>query len=218
MKRAALLAVGFVLLAARPASAGPLIDEPDAVELANGLADATAEQGICYGWKVDINDRGTFLVDVGSNLGPTVPVALEAGCDKWVELHVRYTWTSETSEAEDSVDYSVESNLAGAPNTVDLRRVGFGDGTFLRDEDVAVINASLALPTLVAESGLAPEVRLEENTGTIPAADRPTPVGDSDLMRQYGWAFATFGLLLFGAVVWLVYELVLRRMGFRWGD
>ena len=89
----ALVAV-VTLSIAGTAAAGPVIDDPDAIELANALVDATEEHGICYGWDVQIDDQGTFRTDVGSNLGPGVSVHSE-GCERYMVLSVSYVWTSE---------------------------------------------------------------------------------------------------------------------------
>ena len=205
-----------VLLLGGTAGAGPIIDDPDAIELANALADAADEHGICYGWEIGIDDRGTPLSDVGSNLGPGVSVQSGA-CPKYIVFWASYRWTSESSEAEDSVSFGVSANVAGAPLRRDLERVGITSGALLDHDDVTVYNATLALVALAAEAGLGKPIAFEENTGTIPSTDTPDDV-DSDWLREYGSVVATFTLLIVGGSIWLLYELVFRPIQLRYQD
>lgn len=64
------LAVAIALAGPLAAGAVPILDPPDAEELAQQLAEATAVQGICLGWRVQIHaDGGTCTgTDVGSSL------------------------------------------------------------------------------------------------------------------------------------------------------
>ena len=211
MRRAAAAALARValVLAASPAAAGPVIDEPDAIELANTLVDAAEEHGICYGWEVTILDRGTPLADVGSNLGPGVSAIMAEGCDRYIVLSVSYVWTAETSESEDSASFAVRTNVPGAPTTSDLQDLGVDRAELLARDDLTVINATLALPALATERGLGPAIPFEENDGGIPPGIGPDSTG-SDLLREYGWALASFGLLVMAGAAWLVYESFIR--------
>jgi hypothetical protein len=70
--RAPLVALLIALALPGVAHAYPFLDQGDAAELANELAEATDEQGICYGWQVSVDDQsgGPSGTDVGSNFGP----------------------------------------------------------------------------------------------------------------------------------------------------
>jgi hypothetical protein len=207
-----LVALG-VLLVGGPAGAGPIIDDPDAIELANALGDAADEHGICYGWEISIDDRGALLEDVGSNFGPGVSVQT-AACPKYIVFWASYRWTSESSESEDSVSFGVSANVAGAPLARDLERVGITGGALLDRDDITVYNATLALVALASEAGLGPPIAFEQNVGTIPSTDKPDQV-DSDWMREYGSVIATFAMVIAGGVIWLLYELVVRPIQLR---
>ena len=202
------LVVAVTLSIASGAAAGPVIDDADAIELANALVEATEEHGICYGWDVSIDDQGTPRSDVGSNLGPGVSVHDER-CERYIVLTVSLSWTSESSEAEDSATFDVRSNVPGAPRRADLEGIGITSARLLSSDDITVYNATLALPALASEAGLGPALELEQNTETIPNGHRPDGV-DSDWLRQYGWVVATFGIFILGGVLWLVYEIVVR--------
>ena len=53
---AAALALAMLVVPVAPAGAAPILDDGDATELANALAEATEEQGVCYGWEVVVQD------------------------------------------------------------------------------------------------------------------------------------------------------------------
>lgn len=212
----AVAAAGVLVLVAAPAPAGalPILDEGDAIELANKLAEATEEQGVCYGWSVEVRDDGGSLsgTDTGSSLGPGRS-PYDPACTPYVIFRANLHYTSEASEASDSAGYSIDSNLPG----FDPRRLeglGISDSSLLGgNDDIVVANATALLPGLVAEQGLAPPIPIEETAGTtIPASDRPTNTPGSDLWRTHWAAYSFAGLLLLGGLAWLGVALFVRHM------
>jgi hypothetical protein len=196
---------------AAPAQAQLLAPE-DAAELAQSLAEAKEEQGVCYGWRISIDDEsGTVIEDAGSSLGPGDVTALAgAECPKFVLLNGVVDYTSELSEAEDSASWSITSNLNKPPTTGELRDLGHTAEGLLGDEDDEVLaNAVGALPLLVADHGEAKPVGFAP--GDLPREQAGEPTGNpgSDLLRE-SWALLLICvLMLVGGLVWLVS--VLRR-------
>ena len=189
-----------------------LLEEGDAIELANKLAEATEDQDVCYGWSVSIHDedRG-FSGEEGSSLGPSASPA-DPACAPSVVFVANLVYTSELSEASDRASISVESTLPGLVlSGDDFAPFGVNGRALLgANDDVALINAVSALPLLVAEAGLAPPVQPEQTTGTIPAADRPTGGGMSDRMRTYGSLYFLGIVLILGGIAWFVIARFLR--------
>ena len=198
---------------ATPAGAAPILEPGDAIELANKLAEATEEQGVCYGWRIEVQDDGGNLsgVDEGSSLGPGRS-PYEAACRPAVVFTASLHYTSEVSEAADSATYRIDSTLPG----FDAGRLdGLGvsnDGLLGDNDDLVVANATALLPVLVAEQGLAPPVPLEETVGTIPEADRPTNTPGSDRWRTHWPSYAFAALLLLAGLAWLGVALYVRYM------
>ena len=195
-----------------PVGARALLAEGDAIELANKLAEATAEQGVCYGWVVTVNDqdRGVSF-DRGSSLGPAVSPA-DPACTPAVVFVADLLYTSELSEASDRATIRVESTLPGVTLTGDdFGPFGVNGRALLgENDDVALVNAVAALPLLVAEAGLAPPVQPEQTTGTIPSVDRPTGGGTSDRLRTYGSLYFLAGTLIVGGIAWSLVAWFLR--------
>ena len=189
-----------------------LLEEGDAIELANKLAEATEDQDVCYGWIVEINDhdRG-FRGEQGSSFGPQASPT-DAACTPSVVFVAQLVYTSELSEASDSATIRVDSTLPGFSLTGDdFAPFGVNGRALLGDnDDVALVNAVSALPLLVAEAGLAPPVQPEQTTGTIPASDKPTGGGVSDRLRQYGALYFLAVAMILGGVAWFVVARFLR--------
>ena len=205
-------ALATLVVPATPASAAPILDPGDATELANTLAEATEEQGVCYGWLVDVQDDDGSLsgVDQGSSLGPGTDPRLPA-CSPSVIFVADIHYTSSLSESPDSATYHVESTLPGFDDR-SLDPLGVSGTALLGDrDDLTVLNATALLPVLVAEQGLAPAVAVEETVGTIPATDVPTGKPSSDVLRTHGWAFAIAAVLILAGVVWFALALWLRH-------
>lgn len=218
-----LVAVSVLVLAtvvpARPSGALPILAPDDAVELANKLAEATEEQGVCYGWVVQVvDDAGSSGgLETGSSLGPDRS-PLDPTCAPAVVFVADIHYTSEFSEAPDDASFRVETTLAGF-DTTDVSILGVSEGALLgENDDLTIFNATSLLPLLVAEQGLAPPVPVEETVGTIPEADRPTGGGGSDRVRTYGSLYFFAGFLVFAGIAWLVTGLVLRSVQARHPD
>lgn len=189
---------------AQPAAAVPVLDAADATELAQALADATEDQDVCYGWKVTVYDYGGGGdgIDQGSSLG-VGQTAIQTQCPRYVVFEAYVTYTSSASESEDSASFDVTSNIPGAPTSADLRDNGISGGGLLgADDDQVVANATLLLPALMAEKGLAEPISLEANTQPLPASDRATGTPGSDWLRKYGAAVAVAALTLLGGLGW----------------
>ena len=201
-----LIGAALVLATAPPANA-QILSPDDAAELAQSLAEATEEQGICYGWAVTIDDEnGIATIDAGSSQAPRARLDKAAPeCRRYVELTGFVDYTSETSEAEDSSRYEIESNLSRPPTVDELRDLGHGPGRLLdSDDDEALTNAVGALPLLVADHGEAQPVGFEP--GNLPPEQQGAPTGSpgSDLLRERGALIALCVLLLIGGGAWLV--------------
>lgn len=204
------LAVVLLLLApSSPVNAAILAPE-DATELANTLAEASAEQGVCYGWNISVNDysgSGEDGPDIGSNLGPGRPVGAGSGdCEKWVVLTGSVTYTSDSSESDDSAYWSIDSNLSNPPRSSELKDLGYDEGDLTGDKnDVTLINAVGALPALVADHGEAEALPFETSTQPANVQGAPTNAPGNDFVREYGVMLALFGLILAGGLVWLAF-------------
>jgi hypothetical protein len=110
VRRAAAVALAGALLVLSPAaaSADVIFDPADADELASVLAEAYTDQGVCYGWHVNVDNVGVQEESVGSNFG--AGRSADAGsCKATVEFWANITYTSEASESEDSSSYDVHS-------------------------------------------------------------------------------------------------------------
>lgn len=210
---AAALALAMLVVPVAPAGAAPILDDGDATELANALAEATEEQGVCYGWEVVVQDDDGSLsgVDRGSSLGPGRDPR-QPTCSPSVIFVADLNYTSSLSESPDSATYRVESTLPGF-DAGSLDPLGVSGTALLGDrDDLTVLNATALLPVLVAEQGLAPAVAVEETVGTIPAADGPTGTPSSDLVRSHGFAFAIAAVLVLAGAVWFGLALFLRQV------
>ncbi len=197
-------AAAGLALGAAPAGALPILETADANELANALAEATEDQDVCYGWKVTVYDYGGGAdgVDQGSSRGVGT-TGTTADCPRWVIFEATVTYTSASSESEDSASFTIRSNIPAAPTSSDLRSTGISEkGLLGSSDDQVVANAALLLPALMAEQGLAEPISLEPNTQALPASDRATGTPGSDWMRKYGAALAVAALTLVGGVGW----------------
>jgi len=204
----ALAALAALALAAFPAGAdaAPLLEDADAQELAQSLAEATEAQDVCYGYAVEVVDdsgEGPSGVERGSNRGPGQALDT-AGCARWIQLTGRVLYTAEASDNEDSATAAVDARGFDV-DLGDLEDLGF-DASNLAGEDGDVVLANLvgALPVLAASRG-APPVEPELGTGSrAPNGDRPTGSVRPD------WLGENFGLLILclalalGGLVWLL--------------
>jgi hypothetical protein len=197
--RALALAALFLFATPGLAAADVIFDPADADELAAVLAEATDEQGVCYGWNVRVDNVGVPEDSVGSNSGAGVPI--DSSCAKHVELTAQITYTSESSESEDSASFDVSSS-PGGPTKADLDALDLDwDGLTGEDPDVVIGKAVTALPLLAADKGMAKPIAAAPETGAAPADAQLTDDPGSDWWRGRGGAVLWgVGLLLAGGV------------------
>jgi len=213
---ALVLAAVLLALATPAAHATPLLEEADAAELAQSLAEATAAQGICYGWSVAVEDQtgGPSGLDEGSGLGPDVPLtAGSPNCERSVVLQGQVVYTCETCEGEDSSAADVRATFPQAPTLADVEELGFDAGGLSgEDGDTVLINMVGALPLLTASAGAAEPVPVNTEGAPRPGPDdvatgRPsTP----DWLRDSAGTLALCAALIVGGLLWF---LKLRRDG-----
>lgn len=193
MRKRLAVALVLPLLLAAPgtATADVIFDPADADDLAATLADAYTQQNVCYGWDVTVDNVGMTESVVGSNFGAGKSIS-SGDCDKSVEFQATITYTSESSESEDSASYDVTSNPTGVTRD-DLDSLGIDfDGLTGEDPDVPIGKAIVALPLLAADAGLADPIVATPDTAE-PAADAQlTDDPGSDFWRDRG------GMLLWG--------------------
>ena len=193
----ALVPIGLsaLLLLAAPAaaSADAIFDPADGDDLAATLAEATAAQDICYGWNVQVDDAVSGRSEsVGSDKGYGVPVDTSSCASGYVRLDVSITWTSESSESEDSASWNVDSSTGG-PTRADMEGLDLDwDGLTGDDPDVVIGNAVAALPLLAVDKGIGQPIEAAPETGAAPADAALTDDPGSDWFRNNG------GMLLWG--------------------
>ncbi|HEX2132099.1 MAG TPA: hypothetical protein VHH15_11115 [Actinophytocola sp.] len=223
MRRVLTVVAAALVLAAVPgtASADVIFEPADADDLAQKLEDAYQEQGVCYGWDVDVDNVGSDQSSVGSNFGAGTDVDDGTGdCDGTVEFQASIRWTSESSELEDSATYQVVSSGSG-PTTSDLDSLQIISAEGLAGETpaVEVYKAVSALPLLAAEAGLADPIEASPAPPSVAQADNaePTDSPTSDFLRRSGGAFL-FGLvLLVAGAVFAIWAFKTRRRPVRRG-
>ena len=209
-----LVALGLLFVAPGFASADVIFDQADADELAATLAEATEDQDVCYGWDVRVDDAVAGASEsVGSNFGAGKPVS-SGSCREQVVFNAYITYTSESSESEDSATYDVVSS-SGGPTREDLDGLDLDFGGLTgEDPDVVVGKAVVALPLLAADKGMAKPIEAAPETGDAPADAALTDDPGSDWWRESGGVLLWgIGLLLAGGLfAWWV----LRSNKVRW--
>ncbi|MDR7280163.1 hypothetical protein [Catenuloplanes atrovinosus] len=177
----------------------------ETTETARVLATATGVQGMCYGWNLqDSSSYQDQAVSRGSSLGPAVAVDSDpAKCREYVEVVARITYTSSSSESDDSASLSVESNSPRVDKwqlTQRLREMGFTDDAFINDPGFVIMHAALALPLITAESGAATPVPATAPSAATNAPSAALPPAGNDFLRdRWGFLVAAGVLLLVGA-------------------
>jgi hypothetical protein len=211
------LATGGVLVAiavlggagTAAAQTDPVFDPADADELANVLAEAAEGQDVCYGWDITVSDNASFSdgESRGSNDGAGTPVdTTSAKCADYVVFRATITYTSESSESEDSASYSVDSSSPDV-TTEDLDSLELisDEGLVGDNADVDVAKAVAALPQLAADAGIAQPIEAtpaaEGEAGDAQLTDDP----GSDFWRQTGMVLVWGGLLMVAGVVFGIY-------------
>ena len=206
-----LLSAAVVLTSlAFAAPAQALLDPPDAAELANALAEARAEQDVCYGWDVS-GDQ----LNVGSSDGPGVPVNPNT-CERYVILQVTVDYACGSCESEDSASFAVLSNVPNPPTTSDLKNLGYDTGDLLGDkDDEALFNMTEALPLLTAEKGSVAFVPYEPATN-VPATDKATNSPGSDFFRDHWLGLILFLVLVLAGPILFLYRRSQDRKTSKW--
>ena len=214
--RAIAVLAACALAAPASAMAVPVLEEGDATELANQLAEATEAQGVCYGWSVAVEDQtgGPSGVDEGSNLGPDVPVpAQDPACERRVVLQGQVVYTCESCEAEDASVADVQASFPAAPTLADVEALGFDDAALKNDDgDTVLVNMVGALPLLTASDPSVEPVPFETEGAARPGPD-DVPTGrpsTPDWLRDSAGALALCAALILGGLLWFV---KLRRDG-----
>jgi hypothetical protein len=209
-----------VVLAPGTATADVLFDPADADELAATLDEAYQAQGVCYSWNVTIDNVGSVEDSVGSNFGAGRTVSdapTDTSCEASVEFSANITWTSESSESEDSGSYSVFTTGGDRPNTADLDSLELisVDGLIGDNGDVEVYKAVSALPLLAADAGLADPIEATPAPPDQAGADaQPTNSPGSDFWRNNGMMILWGSVILLagGVFAWWVIRTDRRRV------
>ncbi|MFG1949817.1 hypothetical protein [Micromonospora sp. NPDC048830] len=196
---------------------GTEVPAPTAVERGDTvpiLQRSSASQGICYGWVLeDYYAYDDEPRSVGSNLGDGVAVEGNPACPRWLQVHARVGYVSESSDSNDfaNVDVSGSSDIPAIDlvrMTSGLERFGLIDEVFIDDPGWATTRAAVMLPLLAAEAEL-----VQPAATPAPAAAAPSPLPDAatDLWRdRWGYLIAAGALLLVTAL-FVTVGLVQRR-------
>ena len=213
----ALAAAACVVALAGPASAiDPIADDETKADVAASLAEATAAQGVCYGWTLTVDDfaegtwNGVYLL---SNLGVERTVDATT-CPKSVTLVANITYTSELNDAPDSASWVIQGVGTAAPDVSALERLGLRAGDLLDDgkSEQTFINAVLALPVLTAELGGAAPVVLPSTTASAPPEAQATGRPGSDALRERRGTVILLILLIAGCL-WYAWAAYTGRVG-----
>ncbi|GAA2509750.1 hypothetical protein [Pilimelia columellifera] len=151
-QRAALGAtLGFALVGcSAPADAVPMPDETQSAALAAQLALASDQQSVCYGWRLDGDQRSS----AGSNLGPGIDVQQDPGrCPRWVQLTVSVSYAT-TGDGSADIAVTSTAGLPGGSNALaGLSRFGVDEAAFVADPVWALVKGASSLPLLAVETG-----------------------------------------------------------------
>jgi hypothetical protein len=193
------------------ASADVIFDQADADELAATLAEAYDAQNVCYGWSIAVDNEGVPETSVGSNFGAGRSVS-DGDCAKSVEFQASITWTSESSESEDSASYTVVSTPSG-PTTDDLDGLDLisEDGLVGDNGDADVYKAVAALPLLAADTGVADPIEASPAPESDAGDAAPTNSPGSDFWRGSGMQILWGSVILLAGVVFAWYAITTSR-------
>ncbi|MEV4422446.1 hypothetical protein AB0L40_21090, partial [Patulibacter sp. NPDC049589] len=202
-------------ITADQAGPGILLDAGDRVELAQTLAESTEETGVCFGYQVSLGGSGASDRDeVLSNDGPDRRPGASASCPKgYLVVNVSLNYTSSSSEAEDSADYAVVTNVPGLPASAATQRLKNltdvdGDDLLGGNDDLALRNLTAALPLILDDAEPAEETVAAT---TAPNGDGLTGKPSSDWLRAHGLGIGIAVVLLLVAVGLVGYGLIARR-------
>lgn len=160
------------------ARADTILAPGDRADLAQQLAVATAQQGVCYGWDVT-GGYSDEISDTGSSFNtPASSIYYHKGCSKWVILRATLTYVDDSCDCDDSADVSIDSNLPNPPSPADLDAMGFSSDSLVGDnDDDALYNMVAALPLITARDsqGTIPYVKdTDPAPRNLPSSDVPT--------------------------------------------
>jgi len=184
---------------------GALIDGPDRAELAQSLAEATTETGVCFGYEIVVSGSGLGgrpNADRVSSGGPDRTPSVGSCSRGSLTLDVSLNYTCSSCESEDSARYTVRSTVPGLSGSEAKRRLerltGLDEKALLGDDDdLALRNATAALPLLVGGDPATPEAQ-----ATVPNGDRLTDKPGSDWLRANGLdALFAIVVLIVGSIV-----------------
>jgi hypothetical protein len=185
------LALVAVLAVATPAGAtDPVLGGDTAADIVASLAEATEAQGVCYGWRLYVEDNGGGAEWSGTYTGPGAGVDTQidrATCPRWVVLDATLIYTSSTSELEDRASWSVVSGGIVGPTVADLDDLGLHAKDLAKDSkaEQTFANAVLALPVLTADRGGVAPIVLPTDASPAPADSRATDHPGSDRLRDH---------------------------------
>ena len=203
-------AAGLVLLTAAPAAAeNPVLDAEGDADVAEALEEPARLHELCYGYELAVADSDTGVYGgtfTSSNLGAGIPVIDSPQCAGVVLLRADIAYASNFSEQEDSASWQLISSVPEVTIRDVERRLGVSAGDLLDDgkSERVLLNAVLALPSLVSEQTDRPPVVLEPNTEPLPADARPTGTPGSDWLRENGLLLGLCVLLVLAGLAMLV--------------
>jgi hypothetical protein len=189
------------------AGPGAVVDGVDRTEIAQSLAEATTDTGVCFGYTLRLlgDVSGGTTTEQVSNSGPDTEPGVGASCPKG-SVVARFTliYTSESSESEDSASIAIDSTVPDLPSYVVRQRLQdldlLDEGALLGDEDdVAVRNLAVALPLTLNDA--VPAEDAAPAAATAPNGDRLTGSPGDDWMRAHLVTVLVGTVLLVGALI-----------------
>ncbi|MDA3648519.1 hypothetical protein LZ318_17510 [Saccharopolyspora indica] len=156
----------------------------EAEQLAQGLAEAEALHGVCFGWKLVDGTSGE--AGQGSSRGANVPADT---CPRWAEVEV-FVAAGSTDDDLDAADVRTagSSDLSPLPLRSDFVKLGVTADSLAAEPVSVTGQAALGLPLLLVESGALnpPQVPDQEPGGATPP---PLPPGDGSGSSWVTWAW-----------------------------
>jgi hypothetical protein len=206
-------APGAATTAAQP---GAVVDPADRTEIAQSLAEATTETGVCFGYVLQMTGvtYGGQDFEQASNGGPDTEPG-SGSCPKGtVSAQITINYTSDSSEREDSASVGVTSTVPGLSSGVARRRLEdldlLDEGALLgNDDDVAVRNLAVALPLTLNDAVPAEDVA--PATAAAPNGDRLIGSPGSDWVRAHLVTVLIGAVLLVGGLGAIVIGWLGRR-------
>ncbi|MCI2422780.1 hypothetical protein MOQ72_35680 [Saccharopolyspora sp. K220] len=156
----------------------------DAQQLAQGLAAAEKQHGVCFGWK--LVDGSTKKFDQGSSRGANVPANT---CPRWAETQV-FVAAAATDDDQDAAEIRVDGSdeFSSLPDNADFVNLGVTADSLAEDTVTVTGQAALGLPLLMVESGALRPPQVPDNppgNASVP----PLPQGDGSGSNWVTWAW-----------------------------